>query len=136
MLQYIAISNISIFLSGVLYCIAVVNIAIYRSIYCNIVASLVPMCNNFALIQITVNDLDFHTYSSLENLRTEEEMCMYPPRFKVSVVRLSHGKELDTEFKIVLENDGILVSDEVRRFTLTVAKLDKRGKILTVAIAT
>ena len=35
MLQYIAISNISIFLSGVLYCIAATDIAIY----CNIVAS-------------------------------------------------------------------------------------------------
>ena len=32
MLQYIAISNISIFLSGILYCIAVVNIAIYQYI--------------------------------------------------------------------------------------------------------
>ena len=49
---------------------------------------------------------------------------MYPPRFKISVNRLSHGKklELDTEFKIVLENDGVLATDEVRKFPLIITK--------------
>ena len=32
MLQYIAISNVSIFLSGVLYCIAAIDIAIYTTL--------------------------------------------------------------------------------------------------------
>ena len=48
---------------------------------------------------------------------------MYPPRFKISVNRLSHGKNLDTEFKIVLENDGVLVPDEVINFPLILTKL-------------
>ena len=74
------------------------------------------------VFQIKVSDLNFHTYSSLEDLRAEEELCMYPPRFKISVNRLSHGKKLDTEFKIVLENDGVLVPDEVI-FPLTITKL-------------
>ena len=78
-------------------------------------------------IQIKVSDLDFHTYSNLEDLRAEEDLCMYPPRFKVSVVRLAHGKQLDTEFNIVLENNGVLVSHEIRKFPLTVVKLDIRG---------
>ena len=75
------------------------------------------------VFQIKVSDLNFHTYSSIEDLRAEEELYMYPPRFKVAVNRLSHGKKLDTEFKIVLENDGVLVPDEVRRFPLTITKL-------------
>ena len=40
MLQYIAISNISIFLSGILYCIAAIDIAIYQYI----VILLHPLC--------------------------------------------------------------------------------------------
>ena len=46
---------------------------------------------------------------------------MYPPRFKISVVRLSRGNILDTEFKVSFENDGNM--DEFRRFSLTVAEL-------------
>ena len=49
MLQYIAISNISIFLSGVLCCIAVVNIAIYRYI----VILLHPYCTVQLLVMNT-----------------------------------------------------------------------------------
>ena len=48
---------------------------------------------------------------------------MYPPRFKISVNRLSHGQKLETEFKIVLENDGVLATDEVRKFPLIITKL-------------
>ena len=48
---------------------------------------------------------------------------MYPPRFKISVNRLSHGQKLDTEFKIVLENNDILVPDEVIKFPLIITKL-------------
>ena len=69
-----------------------------------------------------VSDLNFHTYSSVEDLRAEEEFCMYPPRFKISVNCLSHGKNLDTEFKIILENDGILDFDEVIKFPLIIPK--------------
>ena len=56
---------------------------------------------------------------------------MYPPRFKVSVIRLSHGKKLDTEFKVAFENDGVLASDEVRNFPLTIGEPSRqiRGKI-------
>ena len=50
---------------------------------------------------------------------------MYPPRFKVSVIRLLYGKRLDTEFKVTLENNGVLAFDEVRKFPLTVAELPK-----------
>lgn len=58
---------------------------------------------------------------------------MYPPRFKISVNRLSYGKKLDTEFKIILENDGVLSSDEVIKFPLIVAQLSNQiisGKVI------
>ena len=74
-----------------------------------------------------MSDLDFHSYTSLEDLRAEEELCLYPPRFKISVVRLSHGKKLDTEFTIALENDGMPVLNEIQRFPLIVAGLEKTG---------
>ena len=63
---------------------------------------------------------------------------MYPPRFKFSVNCLSHGQNLDTEFKIVLENDGVLVSDEVINFPLIITKSTievSSGKIVSVYIA-
>ena len=70
-----------------------------------------------------MRDLDFHTYASPEDLRAEEELNVYPPRFKISVNRLSHGQKLETEFNIVLENDGVLATDEVRKFPLIITKL-------------
>lgn len=75
--------------------------------------------------QIKVNELDFTTYSSLEDLRAVEKNLMYPPRFKISIIRLSHShyKEFNTEFKISLENDGALVSDEVIKFPLIVKQI-------------
>ena len=69
-----------------------------------------------------MSDLEFHEYS-LENLREEEKLNMYPPRFKIFVNRLSHDKNLDTEFKIVLENDGVLVSDKDIYFPLLITNL-------------
>ena len=81
------------------------------------------------MFQIKVSELDFSTYSSLEDLRAVEENLMYPPRFKISVIRLSRGEPLDTEFKITLENDGVLVSDEVRKFPLTVTELPKMHRL-------
>ena len=57
---------------------------------------------------------------------------MYPPRFKVAVIRLSNDKNLKTDFKVILENNGVLVSDEVRNFPLTIRKSAKEigsGKI-------
>ena len=87
--------------------------------------------------QIKVGDLDFNTYSSVEDLREVEENLMYPPRFKISVICLSRGKNLDTEFKVALENDGISVSDEVRKFPLTIREPAKEigsGKIQLKAI--
>ena len=74
-----------------------------------------------------MSDLDFHSYTSLEDLRAQEELCLYPPRFKISVVRLSHGKKLDTEFTIALENDGIPILSEMQRFPLIVAGLEKKA---------
>ena len=62
---------------------------------------------------------------------------MYPPRFKTSVNRLSHGKNLDTEFKIVLENNDVLVSDEVINFPLMISKSATEvlsGKIVHIYI--
>ena len=57
---------------------------------------------------------------------------MYPPRFKISVNCLSRGQKLDTEFKIVLENNDILVPDEVIKFPLIITKLVEvsSGKIV------
>ena len=81
------------------------------------------------MFQINVSELDFSTYSSLEDLRAVEENLMYPPRFKISVIRLSRSECLDTEFKITLENDGVLVSDEVRKFSLTVTDLPKMSRL-------
>ena len=72
--------------------------------------------------QINVSDLDFDTYSSVEDLRAEERFCIYPPRFKISVNCLSLGKNLDTEFKINLENDGVLDFNEVIKFPLIIPK--------------
>ena len=80
------------------------------------------------MFQIKVSELDFSTYSSLEDLRAVEENFMYPPRFKISVIRISHGKRLDTEFKISLESDGVLVSGEVRKFPLTVTEMPRMHK--------
>ena len=77
------------------------------------------------IFQIEVGDLDFLTYSSLEDLREQEDCCMYPPRFKISVVRLSRGNILDTEFKVFFENDGNM--KEFRRFSLTVAELNNEA---------
>ena len=82
-----------------------------------------------------MSDLDFHTYASLEDLRAQEEFCMYPPRFKISINRLSHCQKLDTEFKIVLENNDILVTDEVIKFPLIITKLVTEvssGKIVAI----
>ena len=47
---------------------------------------------------------------------------MYPPCFKVSVNCVSHGKDLDTEFKINLENDGVSDFDEVITFPQIIRK--------------
>ena len=77
-------------------------------------------------LQIKVSNLDFHTYSSVNDLRAEEKLNMYPPHFKISINRLLLGKKFDTEFKITLENDGVLVSEEVRKFPLTITELSKR----------
>ena len=76
-----------------------------------------------------MSDLEFHSGYTVEDLRAQEELCLYPPRFKISVVRLSHGKklQLDTMFKITLENDGIPVLDEIKKFPLIVAELEKNG---------
>ena len=85
-----------------------------------------------------MSDLDFHTYTSYEDLRAQEQRHMYPPRFKLSVNCLSHGQNLDTEFKIVLENDDVLVSDEVINFPLIITKSTtavSSGKIVSVYIA-
>ena len=68
-----------------------------------------------------VNDLNY-MYSNIEDLRAEEELCIYPPRFKVSVNCLSVGKNLETEFKIILENDDVLDFDKVIKFPLIIAK--------------
>ena len=84
------------------------------------------------MFQIKVSELDFSTYSSLEDLRAVEENLMYPPRFKISVIRLSRGECLNTEFKITLENDGVLVPDEVRTFPLTVTDLPRICTLGTV----
>ena len=73
--------------------------------------------------QIDVSDLDFNTYTSVEDLRAVEKKLMYPPRFKVSVIRHSDDKSLETDFKVILENDGVLVTDQVISFPLTVWKL-------------
>ena len=77
--------------------------------------------------QIKVSDLDFHSHSSLEDLRAQEELCLYPPRFIISVVRLSHGKKLDAEFTITLKNNDTSVLDEIKKFPLIVAGLEKEG---------
>ena len=69
-----------------------------------------------------VSALNFNTYSSVENLREEEKAYIYPPRFKVSVDCLSHDKDLNTVFKINLENNGVSDFDEVMRFPLIVRK--------------
>ena len=64
---------------------------------------------------------------------------MYPPRFKVAVIRLSNDKNLKTDFKVILENNGVFVSDQVRNFPLTIRKSDKEigsGKIQHTYIAT
>ena len=74
------------------------------------------------LCQVEVSDLNFNTYSSVENLRAEEKACVYPPRFKASVDRLSHDKDLNTVFKINLENNGVSDFDEVIPFPLIIEK--------------
>ena len=87
--------------------------------------------------QINVSDLNFHTYSNVEDLRAEERLCMYPPRFKVSVNCLSLGKNLDTEFKIILENDGILDLDRVVKFPLIIHRSTTEilpGKVVSMYI--
>ena len=76
-------------------------------------------------------------YANLEDLRAEEELNIYPPRFKISVNRLSHGQKLDTEFKIVLENDGALAVDEVKKFPLIITKLvteTPSGKVVSMLL--
>ena len=70
--------------------------------------------------------MDFHTYSSIADLRAEERLNMYPPRFIVSINRLLPGKNLDTVFKITLENDSVLLSKEVRRFPLIITESSKK----------
>ena len=86
-----------------------------------------------------VSDLDFHTYRSLEDLRAEEEFCMYPPRFKMSVNRLSHDKKLELDFKIVLEIDGVLSTEEIINIPLTITKSATEvpsGKIVSTYVCT
>ena len=66
-------------------------------------------------------------------------MNVYPPRFKISVNRLSRGQKLDTEFKVVLENDGVLAADEVRKFPLIITKLVTEalsGKVVSMLYST
>ena len=88
------------------------------------------LCYLYVIItQIKASELDFSTYSSPGDLKEVERNLMYPPRFKISVIRLSHGKCLDTEFKITLENNDVLVSDEVRKFPLTVTELPRMYKL-------
>ena len=69
-----------------------------------------------------VSDLNFNTYSSVDDLIAEEDLCIYPPRFKVSINCISHDKDLVTEFEIFLENDGILDRDEVINFPLSIKR--------------
>jgi len=68
-------------------------------------------------------------HTNLEDLREEERLYMYPPRFKISVNRLTRSRMLDAKFKIGLENDGVLVADEFREFPLTITEGVMLGNI-------
>jgi len=65
--------------------------------------------------------LDFNDFNTPEDLKAAEKLCMYPPRFKISVRRPSHGRMLNAtlKFKVILENDGVLATDEFIVFPLT-----------------
>jgi len=65
--------------------------------------------------------LDYNNYDEPGDLQAAEEYCTYPPRFKISVHRPSHGRMLNTtlKFKVILENDGVLVTNEFIVFPLT-----------------
>ena len=63
---------------------------------------------------------------------------MYPPRFKISVNRLSHDKKLELDFKIALETDGDSATDEFIKIPLTIGKPTTEvssGKIVPIYIA-
>ena len=71
---------------------------------------------------MNVKDLDFCKYESLKNLRDAEELCTYPPRFRVIITCEEYGKKLDIEFKITLENNGVMASDVALNFPLPIIK--------------
>jgi len=75
--------------------------------------------------------LDFNDYDTPGDLREAEKLCTYPPRFKISVRRPSHGRMLNVtlKFKIILENDYALVTDEFREFPLTITEGVMSGNI-------
>ena len=86
-----------------------------------------------------VSDLYLNTYSSVEDLQAEEELWMYPPRFKVSVNCLSHCNNLETEFKIILENNDVLDFDKAIKFPLIITKSTttvQLGKIVSIVAIT
>jgi len=68
-------------------------------------------------------------YTNLEDLRQEEKLCMYPPRFKISFTRLKRGRILNAKFRVILENDGVLATDEFREFPLTITEGVMSGNI-------
>ena len=81
----------------------------------------------FSLFQINVNELEFWNYS-IENLKEEEKLCTYPPRFQITIKYLEeHCKNLDIEFKIILETDGVLASDDTLKFPLPIILKSTRG---------
>ena len=67
-----------------------------------------------------MNSLEFWNYS-IKDLRKEEELCTYPPQFDVTIKDLEkHSKNLDIQFKITLETDGVLVSDDFQELPIPI----------------
>ena len=58
-------------------------------------------------------------------------MCAYPPQFDVTIKDIEeHSNNLDIEFKITLETDGVLVSDDFKKFPIPlVIKEDRRMRL-------
>ena len=74
----------------------------------------------YSLFQIDVSDLEFWNYS-IRNLKFQEKVCAYPPRYKANIKYLEeHSSNFNIEFKISLETDGVLSLDRAQNIPIPI----------------
>ena len=67
-----------------------------------------------------MSDLEFWNYS-ISNLKYQEDLHVYPPRFKANIKYLEeHSSNLNIEFKISLETDGVLSLDRAQNIPIPI----------------